>query len=67
MSIKDSNGDELSDGDSVSLIKDLKLKSSSTVLKRGTIYKNILLTSDASEIECKEGKTTLILRRERSF
>ena len=35
--VKDSNGAQLADGDTVTLIKDLKLKGSSTVLKRGTV------------------------------
>ena len=37
--MKDSNGAELKDGNSVTLIKDLKVKSSSVVLKRGTLIK----------------------------
>lgn len=52
--VKDSNGTVLADGDSVSVIKDLKLKGTSTVLKRGTVYKNIRLTSSAAEIECRD-------------
>jgi protein PhnA len=43
------NGALLAEGDSVTLIKDLKLKGSSTVLKRGTVIKNIHLTGDAIE------------------
>ena len=58
--VKDSNGTKLADGDSVTIIKDLKLKGSSTVLKRGTVYKNIRLTSKAEEIECRD----LVLRTE---
>lgn len=49
---KDSNGNTLSDGDSVTLIKDLKVKGSSETLKRGTLVKNIRLTGDPDEIEC---------------
>ena len=52
--VKDSNGTKLADGDSVTVIKDLKLKGSSTVLKRGTVYKNIRLTNNADEIECRD-------------
>ena len=41
MTIKDSNGTELQNGDNVTVIKDLKVKGSSDVLKRGTQYKGI--------------------------
>ena len=41
--VKDSNGNLLADGDDVLLIKDLKLKGSSEVLKKGTKFKNIRL------------------------
>jgi protein PhnA len=62
MAVKDSNGNELNDGDSVSVIKDLKVKGSSIVLKRGTVYKNIRLTDKEEEVECREGKSTLVLK-----
>jgi protein PhnA len=63
--VKDSNGAELKDGDSVTLIKDLKVKGSSVVLKRGTLIKNIRLTENAAEIECRAEKIKdLILRTE---
>ena len=39
--VRDSNGAQLAEGDTVTLIKDLKLKGSSTVLKRGTVIRNI--------------------------
>ncbi len=64
MATRDSNGNELNDGDSVQVIKDLKLKGSSTVLKRGKTYKNIRLTNKEEEIEVREGKGTLVLRAE---
>lgn len=64
MATKDSNGTELNDGDSVQVIKDLKLKGSSTVLKRGKVYKNIRLANKEEEIEVREGKGTLVLRAE---
>lgn len=64
MATKDTNGNELNDGDSVQVMKDLKLKGSSTVLKRGKIFKSIRLTNKEEEIECREGKTTLVLRTE---
>jgi len=50
--VKDSNGNKLSDGDSVTLIKDLKVKGTSETLKRGTLVKNIRLTDNVEEIEC---------------
>ncbi|MFG1396584.1 alkylphosphonate utilization protein [Roseixanthobacter pseudopolyaromaticivorans] len=54
--VKDSNGTRLKDGDSVHVIKDLKVKGSSSVLKRGTLIKNIRLTDNAEEIECHAEK-----------
>ena len=54
--VKDSNGTILSSGDSVTLIKDLKVKGPSVTLKRGTLVKNIRLTDDAEEIECNADK-----------
>ena len=62
---RDSNGNQLNDGDSVTLIKDLKVKGTSETLKRGTLVKNIRLTGDPAEIECstKEVKG-LVLKTE---
>jgi protein PhnA len=54
--VKDSNGTILNNGDSVTLIKDLKVKGTSITLKRGTLVKNIRLTDDAEEIECNADK-----------
>jgi protein PhnA len=64
--VKDSNGTQLHDGDSVTLIKDLKVKGSGGVtLKRGTLIKNIRLTYDEAEIECNADKVKgLVLRTE---
>ena len=53
---RDSNGAILKDGDSVTLIKDHKVKGTSTTLKRGTLVKNIRLTGDVEEIECNADK-----------
>jgi protein PhnA len=53
---RDSNGTKLADGDAVTLIKDLKVKGTSTTLKRGTLIKNIRLTDDPREIECNAEK-----------
>jgi protein PhnA len=63
--VKDSNGTKLADGDSVTLIKDLKVKGTSVVLKRGTLIKNIRLTDKEGEIECNAEKVKgLVLRTE---
>lgn len=51
--IKDSNGNILNDGDSVTVIKDLKVKGSSSVVKRGTKVKNIRLIDGDHDIDCK--------------
>lgn len=63
MPVKDSNGTELTDGDSVMVIKDLKVKGTSVTLKRGTVIKNIRLTEDEEEIECHAEKVkNLVLK-----
>ena len=51
----DANGAALSDGDTVTLIKDLDVKGTSTTLKRGTSVKNIRLTDNPEEIDCPSG------------
>ena len=51
--IKDSNGNPLVDGDTVSVIKDLKVKGSSSVVKVGTKVKNIRLVAGDHDIDCK--------------
>lgn len=51
--VKDSNGNILSDGDSVTIIKDLKVKGSSSPLKKGTKVKNIRLVDGDHNIDCK--------------
>ncbi|MDP8079778.1 zinc ribbon domain-containing protein YjdM [Phocoenobacter skyensis] len=50
--VKDSNGNLLADGDDVILIKDLKLKGSSQVLKKGTKYKKIRLVDGDHDVDC---------------
>jgi protein PhnA len=63
--VKDANGNILADGDSVIVIKDLKVKGSSIVLKQGTKIKNIRLTDDEELIECNaDGIKGLVLRTE---
>jgi len=59
---KDCNGKELSDGDSVQLARDLKVKGTSSNLKRGTVIKNIRLTTSDNEVECRIGKSTIVLK-----
>ena len=56
MNVRDSNGTPLSEGDSVTVIKDLKVKGRSLTIKRGTLIKGIHLTDDEEEIECKVEK-----------
>ncbi|KJS88771.1 MAG: alkylphosphonate utilization protein [Peptococcaceae bacterium BICA1-8] len=51
--IKDANGNVLNDGDTVTVIKDLKVKGSSLVLKVGTKVKNIRLVDEDHNIDCK--------------
>ena len=63
--VKDSNGNILQDGDSVTLIKDLKVKGTSVTLKRGTMIKGIRLTNNNQEIECRVAKVKgLVLKTE---
>ncbi|HMW24013.1 MAG TPA: zinc ribbon domain-containing protein YjdM [Burkholderiaceae bacterium] len=50
---KDAHGNPLSDGDSVTVIKDLKIKGSSAVVKVGTKVKNIRLIDGDHDIDCK--------------
>jgi protein PhnA len=51
--VRDSNGNVLADGDSVTVIKDLKVKGSSLVVKVGTKVKNIRLVDGDHDIDCK--------------
>jgi protein PhnA len=51
--IKDSNGNVLQDGDTITVIKDLKVKGSSLVVKVGTKVKNIRLVDGDHDIDCK--------------
>jgi protein PhnA len=51
--VRDAVGNELRDGDSVSVIKDLKVKGSSLVVKMGTKVKNIRLVEGDHDIDCK--------------
>ncbi|WP_423408591.1 zinc ribbon domain-containing protein YjdM [Heyndrickxia sp. MSNUG] len=51
--VKDSNGNVLNDGDTVSVIKDLKVKGTSSVIKIGTKVKGIRLVDGDHDIDCK--------------
>ncbi|MBC1499007.1 alkylphosphonate utilization protein [Listeria weihenstephanensis] len=51
--VRDSNGNVLTDGDSITVIKDLKVKGSSSVVKIGTKVKNIRLVDGDHDIDCK--------------
>ena len=50
---KDANGNVLNDGDSITVIKDLKVKGSSLVVKKGTKVKDIRLVDEDHDIDCK--------------
>lgn len=60
--VKDSNGNVLNTGDSVLLTKDLKVKGSSINLKRGTLVKNIRLTDNEEEVDCKIEGSSYVLK-----
>ncbi|WP_395618081.1 zinc ribbon domain-containing protein YjdM [Aquirufa sp.] len=62
--VRDSHGAVLKEGDSVTVIKDLKVRGSSSVIKRGTMVKNIRLTDDADEVEGKVEKSVMVLKTE---
>lgn len=59
---KDSNGAELFDGDAVTVIKDLKVRGSSMVIKRGTKVKSIRLTDNPEEVDCKIEGSSIVLK-----
>lgn len=63
--VRDAAGNILADGDSVALIKDLKVKGANQTLKQGTVIKSIRLTDNDQEIDCRyEGIKGLVLRTE---
>ena len=63
--VRDSNGNLLQDGDTVTIIKDLKVKGSSSALKMGTRVKNIKLVEGDHNIDCKiEGFGAISLKSE---
>ena len=63
--VRDANGNVLQDGDSVTVIKDLKVKGTSTTLKQGTVIRSIRLTDNDQEIDCRHDTIKgLVLRTE---
>lgn len=63
--VRDSAGNLLSDGDSVVLIKDLKVKGAGQTLKQGTVIRSIRLTANPDEIDCRHDTIKgLVLRTE---
>ena len=63
--VRDCTGTPLADGDSVQVIKDLKVKGTSATLKRGTLIKNIRTTGEEGLIECNAEKIKgLVLKTE---
>jgi len=63
--VRDAHGNILANGDSVIVIKDLKVKGTSSTLKQGTKIKNIRLTNEAELVECNaDGMKGLVLRTE---
>ncbi len=64
--IRDANGNPLADGDAVILIKDLKVKGSSIVLKKGTKVKSIRLSPGAAghDVDCKTDQGNFMLKAE---
>jgi len=62
MEAMDCNGNELTDGDSVMVNKDLKVKGMSKTLKRGSVIKSIRTTGNPEQVECRVGKATIVLK-----
>ncbi len=63
--VRDASGNILADGDSVVLVKDLKVKGAGQTLKQGTVIKSIRLTDNPEEIDCKHDAIKgLVLRTE---
>jgi len=63
--VRDAAGNLLADGDSVALIKDLKVKGANQTLKQGTVIRSIRLTDNPDEIDCRfDGIKGLVLRTE---
>ena len=63
--VVDSTGAVLADGDSVTLIKDLKVKGTNQTLKRGTVIKSIRLTDDPEHVDCTNIKARALVKTNR--
>lgn len=64
MEVKDANGNLLADGDSVVVMKTLKVKGSSVSVKKGAVVKRIRLTDNPEEVDCKVDGMSIVLRTE---
>lgn len=64
LTARDAHGNELRDGDSVTVIKDLKVRGSSIVVKQGTMIKNIRIVEGDHNLDCKVNGTSLQLKSE---
>lgn len=62
MEVKDCNGNLLNTGDGVVVMQTLKVKGSSMSVKKGQVIKNIRLTDDEGEVECKIDGSKIILK-----
>lgn len=63
--VRDAAGNVLADGDSVTLIKDLKVKGANQTLKQGSVIRSIRLTGNPDEIDCRHDTIKgLVLRTE---
>ena len=62
MYIRDSVGNILRDGDTIIITKTLKVKGMSMTLKKGDKIKNIRTINDSNNIECKVGKSLIVLK-----
>ena len=63
--VRDAAGNMLADGDSVVLVKDLKVKGANQTLKQGTVIRSIRLTENVEEIDCRHDTIKgLVLRTE---
>ena len=64
LTAKDAHGNTLVDGDSVTVIKDLKVRGSSMVVKQGTLIKSIRIVEGDHNLDCKVNGTSLQLKSE---
>jgi protein PhnA len=63
--VRDAFGNQINEGDSVTLIKDLKVKGTSETIKRGTLVKGVRLTANPGEVECNTKQVKgLVLKTE---